>query len=133
MTDIQYGEFDIFVAKYDTDGNKQWVRSSGTTAYDGGFGITMNSNDNCYVTGPTGGDLDGETNAGGTYDIFISKYDTNGNKLMTKLYGTISLEQGNGIDIDSTGNIYITGRAFGDMDGNLNAGGSDILIMKVEP
>jgi len=37
------------------------------------------SSGNVYVLGGTSGGMDGNTNAGG-YDLFIVKYDSNGNK-----------------------------------------------------
>ena len=47
-----------------------------------------------------------------------------------KQIGTSSHENGFGCALDSNGNIYITGNTFGGMDGNSNAGGSDIYISK---
>ena len=125
------GDYDIFVSKYDTNGNRLWTRLLGTSGHDVGFGISVDTNGNAYTTGYTPGDLDGNTNAGPN-DIFVSKYDTNGNRLWTRLLGTSDDEVGHGIAVDTKGNAYITGFTYGDLDGNTNAGGQDIFVSKYD-
>ena len=126
------GDWDIFIAKYDTNGTKQWAKLLGTSGGDGGYGIVVDSSGNVYVTGHTKGDLDGNPNAGDR-DIFIAKYDTNGTKQWTKLLGTSGNEKGYGIVVDSSGNVYITGYTTGDLHGNTNAGLYDIFVTKYDP
>ena len=125
------GGSDIFLMKYDSNGNKIWTREIGTSENDEGYGLTIDSSDNIYITGYTEGDLDGNTNAGGS-DIFLMKYDSNGNKIWTREIGTANNEIAYGIAIDSFDNIYITGYTNGNLDGNTNAGGSDIFLMKYD-
>ena len=52
-----------------------WTKQLGTTSSDEGNGVTTDSSDNIYVTGGTGGGLDGNTNSGGS-DIFLIKYNS---------------------------------------------------------
>jgi Beta-propeller repeat len=42
---------DIFVAKYDTSGALQWVKSAGGSGSDYGRGIAVDATGNSYVTG----------------------------------------------------------------------------------
>jgi hypothetical protein len=127
------GSMDIFIAKYDSSGNKLWTQLLGTSGIDTGQGIAVDSNDNIYITGYTNGDLDGNTYAGGSgADIFIAKYNTTGNKLWTRLLGSQVNDWGTAIAVDSIDNIYITGYTDGDLDGNTNAGRSDIFIAKYD-
>ncbi|GAG08956.1 unnamed protein product, partial [marine sediment metagenome] len=121
---------DIFISKYDINGTKQWTELLGTSENETGRAIAVDSNGYIYITGSTSGDLDGNTNAG-VYDVFISKYDINGTKQWTELLGRAENEQGYGIVVDSSGNIYITGHTNGDLDGNTNAGEYDIFIWKL--
>ena len=71
------GDHDVFLVKYDSSGTQQWIKQIGTPVKDQGEGITVDALDNVYVTGNTEGDLVG-TNAGGS-DVFLLKYDTDGN------------------------------------------------------
>jgi hypothetical protein len=128
---INQGDEDIFVSKYDTDGNKQWTRLLGTPSWDWGVGIAVDSSGNSYITGFTGGDLDGNINQGGL-DIFVSKYDAAGNKQWTRLFGTGASDSGYGISLDSSSNCYITGSTSGDLDGNINQGDGDIFVSKYD-
>ena len=45
----------------------------GTSSYDSPAGLTIDSNNNIYITGGSRGDLDGNTNAGGS-DTYLTKY-----------------------------------------------------------
>jgi len=96
---------------------------------DYGNGVTTDSSGNIYVTGKTGGGLDGNTSSGG-YDIFLVKYNSSGTKQWTKQLGTSSSDSGNGVTTDSSGNIYVTGYTNGGLDGNTNSGSYDIFIVK---
>ncbi len=120
---------DIFICKFDTNGDRLWDKALSSPEEDSSQDIAVDSNGNCYITGGTGGNLDGNTNAG-SGDIFITKYDTNGNKQWTKLLGSSAGEKGYGISVDSNGSCYITGSTDGNLDGNTNAGESDIFISK---
>ena len=68
---------DIIIAKYNSSGAKQWSYQYGTTSDDYGTGIAIDSSDNIFLTGYTGGGLYGNTNAG-SYDIFVIKLNTSG-------------------------------------------------------
>ena len=123
------GESDIFGVKYDSSGTKQWTQQLGTSSFDNGNGVTSDSSDNIYVTGYTGGGLDGNTSSGES-DIFGVKYDSSGTKQGTRQLGTSSFDNGNGVTTDSSGNIYVTGNTDGGLDGNTNMGGKDIFLVK---
>ena len=123
------GSEDIFVAKYNSAGVRQWTKQLGTSGYDRGNAITSDSSGNIYVTGYTHGDLDGNTNTG-TSDIFITKYNTSGTKQWTRQLGTSGSEMGHGATCDSSGNVYVTGNTSAGLDENTSAGMGDIFITK---
>ena len=56
-----------------------WTKQLGTSYSDEGTGVTTDSSGNIYVTGKTGGDLDGNTSSGGN-DIILVKYNSDGVK-----------------------------------------------------
>jgi hypothetical protein len=73
------GREDVFIVKYNSSGVRQWTRQFGTSSYDIGTDITIDINSKVYVTGYTRDSLDGNVHAGIT-DVFVVKYDTDGNK-----------------------------------------------------
>ncbi len=58
-----------------------WVgtKQLGTSSNDYAYGVATDSSGNVYVTGYTGGGLDGNTSAGSN-DLFVVKYNSNGTK-----------------------------------------------------
>jgi uncharacterized delta-60 repeat protein len=122
-------EADIFLVKYNSGGTKQWTKQLGTSSSDMGYGVTVDSSDNIYVTGETSGGLDGNTNSGGI-DMFLVKYNSSGTKQWTKQLGTSLTDYGAGVTVDSLENIYVSGPTYGGLDGNTSAGSSDLFVVK---
>ena len=73
------GDNDTFLVKYNSSGVKQWTQQLGSTSHEVGYGVTVDSSDNIYVTGTTYGGLDGNTNSG-NLDIFLVKFNSDGVK-----------------------------------------------------
>ncbi len=128
------GGTDVFLMKYDSTGDQLWIKQLGTTGDEYVTGMTIDSNEDIYITGSTTGDLDGNTNAGDS-DIFLIKYNKLGEKLWSKLFGTISQDSSSDIAIDTVDNLYLSGSTTGGFDGNTNldsSGTSDIFLMKLD-
>ncbi|BAZ29714.1 hemolysin-type calcium-binding region [Cylindrospermum sp. NIES-4074] len=119
-------ERDVWVAKFDTDGNKQWIKQFGTFTLDKGWGIDVDDNSNIYVTGYTLGSL-AALNQGYT-DTWIAKFDTSGDKQWMKQFGTTNFEDSFGVAVDKYGNVY----AAGDIFKNGNASTYDAKIIKYD-
>ena len=93
------------------------------------FGMILDTNGNCYVTGW----FDGTNNFGGVTltnqsvggsDIFVAKY-TNGVPQWVQRAGGTSINYGRGIGVDTNGNVYVTGSAYGPASfGSVNLTGS---------
>ena len=128
---INAGDVDIFVAKYNSSGTKQWTQQLGTFHEDYARGIATDSSGNVYVTGETLGGLDGNTSAG-FYDLYVVKYDSGGVKQWTQQLGTSNFDFAQDIATDSSGNVYVTGHTYGGLDGNTNAGSSDLFVVKYD-
>ncbi|HEY9082330.1 MAG TPA: SBBP repeat-containing protein [Vicingaceae bacterium] len=140
------GGQDIFISKLDASGNFVWAKSMGGTNVDYGNSITTDASGNIYTTGTFWGTADFDPNVGifnlssaGGQDIFISKLDASGNFVWAKKIGSASSDIGQSITIDTSENIYTTGRFanIADFDPgagvfNLSsAGGNDIFILKL--
>ena len=139
---------DIFIAKYDATGNYLWAKGFGNTGNDVGNGIALDASSNVYITGYFTGTADFDPSAVvatltsvGSEDIFMAKYDVNGNYVWAKNIGSSSSDQGNGIVIDASSNVYITGAFSGTADfdpsttatANLTSAGSgDIFMAKYD-
>ncbi len=127
---ISAGGEDMFLTKYDTAGAKQWTRQLGTGTTDRAYGVSVDGSGNVYVSGYTHGGLDGNTNAG-LSDMFLTKYDSAGTRLWTAQLGTDVWDHSYSVSVDGSGNAYVTGRTDGDLDGNPNAGGFDMFLVKI--
>jgi uncharacterized delta-60 repeat protein len=123
------GSHDLILVKYNSSGTKQWTKQLGTSSNDLGYGVMVDSSNNIYMTGYTQGGLDGNTNSGGS-DLFLVKYNSSGTKQWTQQLGTSSNDYGEGVTVDSSDNIYVTGYTEGGLDGNTNSGDKDFILVK---
>ena len=124
-----FGDKDIFLTKYNSNGTYQWTQQLGTSSYDSGHGVTVDSSDNIYVTGKTTGGIDNNTNSGNS-DIFLTKYNSSGSYQWTQQLGTSLSEIGYGVTADSSNNIYVTGYTVGGIDNNTSSGSTDHFLVK---
>jgi len=125
------GDSDIFVAKYDTSGNKIWYRQFGSAAEDKTWAMVMSSDGYVVVGGFTEGALPGQTNAGGV-DILVAKYDTSGNQIWLKQFGTTGTDAVYCLYPDVGGTLFLGGTTEGSLaDGLTPQGGWDAFIMKI--
>jgi hypothetical protein len=134
---------DLFLAKYDANGNVLWAKSAGGTGYDWPYCIAVDASGNSYVAGAfysstiTFGSYT-LTNAGNE-DMFLAKYDANGNVLWTKSEGGMGNDLGNSVAVDASGNPYVAGYfssptlTFGSYTlTNANAGINDLFLAKYD-
>lgn len=129
--DPYLGNGDNFLVKYNTNGQKQWLRQWGTVNKDTGYALACDATGNVYVSGYTTGSL--YASPLGNRDYFLAKYDTSGNLLWGRQTGTSGHEQGWGVAADAAGNAYIAGETGGPLDGNVYQGGLDIFVTKYDP
>ncbi|QSJ15506.1 SBBP repeat-containing protein [Nostoc sp. UHCC 0702] len=123
------GSYDAWLAKYDPFGTLQWIQQFGTAGDDEGIGITIDELDNIFLIGYTDSNLGG-TNKG-SYDAWVARFDTSGNRLWTQQFGTPQLDFGTQLSSDHFGNLYVTGLTEGSL-GKLNAGSVDAWLAKIE-
>lgn len=126
------GGRDIFVAKYDPSGNKQWTRQFGTPASDEAFAIAVDANDNVYIAGYTDGAFEGEQSMG-SRDAFVMKLNAAGKTAWVRQFGTLKIDEAHGISIDPTGDIVIAGSTWDAFDECVSAGMADLFLAKFDP
>jgi hypothetical protein len=134
---ISNGEFDIFVAKLDPDGNWLWAASGGGIQSDMGNDICVDSTGSAIITGYFQGTAwFGSTTLTGESKAFVAKLDTNGTWQWAVAGTGTSTDVGNGICVDVNGNIYTTGSFEGSIEFGPSSliceGASDVFVTKLD-
>ncbi|WP_404364552.1 SBBP repeat-containing protein [Corallococcus coralloides] len=125
------GGFDFFIAKYDTAGNRLWLRQNGTQMDDFATGIAIGADDTLYFTGYTGGSFANGGNPG-HYDILAGLYDTAGNPYWLQQYGSPASDMARGIAVTSSHEVYVVGSTTGSLDGTTSpALSGDMFLLKL--
>ena len=133
------GGKDIFVAKMDANGNWLWVTKASGIGEDEGYGITTDNVGNSYITGQfeTSAMFGSDSVTSNGKDIFVAKINTNGDWNWVIKAGGYSEDKGTGIELDDSGNCYVTGyfksteTIFGSDTLNSNSAWSDIFVAKI--
>src|SRR5262249_17116345 len=106
---------DVFFAKFDAAGNFLWARSIGSTSNDIPGGISIDPTGNVIVVGGFNGTVDFDPGSGTENltaegrDIFLEKYDVNGNYTWAKRIGSTGTETAYAITGDGSGGFYVSG------------------------
>jgi hypothetical protein len=86
----------------------EWVRQLGTSSSEFTSDIAADGLGNLYIAGYTSGNLGGP-HLGGTYDVFLGKYNENGNLEWVRQFGGETNDFSHQVSADRLGNVYITG------------------------
>ena len=155
----QPGLSDIILMKYDSNGNIIWAKQIGGPSGDKAVDLALDNQNNIIITGTFFGTADFDPSPAFdtltyitiapcsfqtpcTPDMFVAKYDSNGNHIWAKQIGSPNNENPRNIECDRNGNIYISGIFVLSSDFNLNntpsavlnsVGTSDVYIAKYAP
>ncbi len=125
------GNGDNYLVKYDTNGQRQWLKQWGTVNKDTGYSLACDAAGNVYVSGYTTGPLYGPQL--GNRDFFLAKFDASGNVQWGRQTGTSGHDQAWGVATDAAGNVYVAGETGGPLNGNDHQGGLDVFMTKYDP
>ncbi|MBI3133425.1 MAG: hypothetical protein HYZ14_02010 [Bacteroidetes bacterium] len=132
------GSADVYVAKFDTDGNFQWVKTFGGTAQDTGTKLTCDKSGAIYLAGTQGGNFYYNTDSLVDPGYFVAKLDYNGNIIWAKGPDNITAALSNlyGIKYYKEG-IYVAGKYNGTMKMDAitlvsNGSWSDLFFAKLD-
>lgn len=110
---------------YSSAQNFEWAKNIGDSGDDRGNVIKPDASGNIFVAGAFNGTVDFDPGSGtynltsaGDLDIYVAKYDASGNFLWAQRDGNIYDDFVLDMDVDASGNVYITGY------GELNTTGS---------
>jgi hypothetical protein len=124
------GSSDIWLAKYDKQGNALWKRQFGTQDTDSALGVAIDRSNFIYLTGFTEGRLN-LRGASKPPDAWLAKLDNNGNTLWIKQFGSGGDDYAAAVGVDIAGNIYLCGATSGSIAGDF--GGFDAWVAKFSP
>lgn len=136
---ISLGSWDICIVKFDNNCNYIWDRTYGGTGEDFGFDLAILCDDHLFVTGSFENTVDfggGNRTSAGDKDAYILKIDSDGHYLWDDTFGGIDRDRTQGIVIDPSEGMYVTGY-FGDAvdfgGGDRTSNGSfDVFVVKYE-
>ena len=119
------GSGDSMIVKLNSNGNYVWGKTFGSSSYDFAQNLRLDSNGYLYVIGSfsTTVDFDPGSNvnnltSNGSDDIYLSKFDTDGNFFTTKITGSTAYDFPNWEPLVISGNTMFT---------SLSAGGNLVL------
>ena len=108
-----------------------WTFQIGTSDTDICHDAHIDSYDNFVLTGHTGGELGGNTNAG-SWDMAVIKLDSHGLLQWIFQSGTSKDDVPESVGIDDAGNIAVVGRTEGQLGTDPYAGSHDIFVVKLD-
>ncbi|MEZ0322467.1 MAG: hypothetical protein ABWJ63_11200 [Thermus sp.] len=122
------GDRDYFLAKLDANGNLLWARQGGSRGGEVALGLEVGPDGSIYQVGTTDGILPGQKGHGGG-DFFLVKWDTRGNQIFARQYGTERDDRGQSVAVDASG-VYVGGTTKGSFRGG--GLGTKAFLMKLD-
>ena len=108
------GSWDVFIAKFDSDGNHVWSRAFGDRNSDRGLSVVADGSGNVIIFGTFQDSVDfggGTLVSGDAFrdDVFLAKYDATGTHLWSQSFGGFDFEYAGDVAVDAGENVVITG------------------------
>ncbi len=103
---------DIFLVRFSSNGVHQWSKRFGGVSSDLGKSLAIDASGNVLLTGyvATSADFGGGTlTSAGSFDVVLAKFDTNGVHQWSHLFGGVGVDEGEGVAVDSGGNVLLIG------------------------
>ncbi|TMB58175.1 MAG: PKD domain-containing protein, partial [Deltaproteobacteria bacterium] len=130
----------VFVSKYSPTGATVWSKCLGGVLGGGtGRAVAVDGSGNVLVTGKFSGTVDfgtGALTSAGPSSIFVAKYSAAGAPVWSRAFGGGLNDVGNGVAVDSGGNVVIIGTASGTVSfggGPITANGYTVVVAKFSP
>ncbi|MEZ4656774.1 MAG: Ig-like domain-containing protein [Caldilineaceae bacterium] len=116
--------YDPYISALNSDGTVAWANFVKGPANERGQGVAVDSSNNVFLVGYYGGQntdfnptgTPSIPNYAGVRDIFLVKYDANGVFQWVRGIGNTGNDYASDVDVDATGNVYVTGTFVGTVD-----------------
>jgi len=129
------GGIDAFAAKLNSSGELQWHTFMGSGSQnDSGLAIAVDTSGNVYVAGISWATWGTPVNAyAGDRDAFAAKLDSSGVRQWHTFMGSVNIDYGWAIAVDTSGNVYVAGTSYATWGTPVNphAGGIDAFAAKL--
>lgn len=94
----------LTLAKWASNGTHQWTRYLRGSSYgEYGYAVAVDSSDNIYVCGSS------SSLGSGSNDLLLVKYNSSGTVQWRRLLGGSGSDEGKGVAVDSSDNVYVCG------------------------
>lgn len=127
----------MYLAKYDATGNYLWAKNLDIDGSSAGY-ISFDNSGNILLTGNYFSTGDFDPNAGiaiqntvptGVHNMFLAKYDVNGNYIAATSFGGYLQDYAAGMAVDDADNIYLSGTMLSDTC-DFEPGAGELLLTK---
>ena len=126
----QAGAGDLFVAKFDAAGNRQWLMQRGTPALDAATAIASDAAGNLTVAGHSAGAF-AYTYQGGSADAIVLRVSAAGQLVWSRQLGSAGTERAAGVAVGSSGEAWVGGTVSGPLYTS-HFGADDVWMTKYE-
>ncbi len=129
---VNVGTYDAVLSKFDAKGAPLWTRTLGSLEIDAAFTVATAADNDIVIAGFTQGAFDG-LDWGGSYDVFIVKFNAAGAKQWSRQLGNDGDDYAGEVTIDKDDAIYLAGAVTGSLEGTPAIGLSDGFLRKYDP
>ncbi|MHC4843463.1 MAG: SBBP repeat-containing protein [Planctomycetota bacterium] len=109
-------KYNTFLIKYNSDGKLIWAKSSNSNYFNVGLAISLDDSGNCFLIGTFYDSVSFDEcslASRGECDVFIIKFNTDGNVIWGNTAGGIDADSGFAIAVDKSGDIFVAGSFMG--------------------
>ncbi|HEY0282878.1 MAG TPA: hypothetical protein VGC27_09670, partial [Rhizomicrobium sp.] len=130
---LNQGSQDVYLTKYDSAGNLQWVSLLGSAGTASAYSLSIDPTGGVVVAGSTNAHLTPTSISNGNTGSFVVKYDANGHQSWTTQIQTLANNRAATVSVDASGNVFVGGQVTGMIGaGQTNSGGSDAYLAKFD-